>query len=296
MTLTRLIRLGGLAGMLGGVLWAAAGLSVAELEGAAARLPGDPALRYGLARLLCGAALLLLLPALASVAARWAPASAWRPGGLCGIGLGGATLGVALALVGMALDHAPHFRWLGERNDAAAALFGFGLLNLCVGMVLVGGTGLGRRPGPSWQTAPLLLGLLGMMGLVLGRVLGGGAGFALWTLFGLSWVWLGAILRAVTPAGAPSAQEPHSAAHKRIVMLILALVISGGVFGMGPGSAVAANTCNDHSRETINTGGRNVTGSSSAMWYSGSVACAFHGPPNYAIYYVCTGGGDGCHA
>ncbi len=200
MTLTRLIRLGGLAGVVGGALWVAAALLVAELETPAVRLPGDPALRYAAARALCGAALLLLLPALVSVAARWAPGSAWRAGGLCGVGLGGAALGVALALAGLALDQMPQFRWLGERDDAAAALFGFGLLNLCAGMLLVGGTGLGHRPGPSWQTAPLLLGLLGVMGLVLGRVLGGGAGFALWMLFGLSWVWLGAILRAVTPA------------------------------------------------------------------------------------------------
>lgn len=193
MASARLIRRGDQAGVLGGVCWMAAGLLAAGLP------PSEPTLRYILVKLLTVAALLLLSPSLIGLHLRWRCPQQRGADALGRVGMVGGLAGVCCALLGLALDQRETWLDLGLRGDWPAALFGFGLLNLCVGLLLLGAGARRAAQAPGWQSLPLLIGLLGLQGLVLHRSMGEQAVLLVWMLFGLSWSWMSLALRLSAP-------------------------------------------------------------------------------------------------
>lgn len=87
--------------------------------------------------------------------------------------------------------------WLGVDDAYILAAPGYrafriGLLVAAVGAVLLGVSALKDRTLPSWTVPPFLAAALG--GLMAFAVDLGTTGAALWALFGLGWVWLGAVV------------------------------------------------------------------------------------------------------
>ena len=65
-------------------------------------------------------------------------------------------------------------------------------VGVLAGAVLLGVSALKDRTLPSWTVPPFLAAALG--GLIAFAVDLGSTGAALWALFGLGWVWLGAVV------------------------------------------------------------------------------------------------------
>lgn len=87
--------------------------------------------------------------------------------------------------------------WLGVDDTFILTAPGYrafriGLLVAAVGAVLLGVSALKDRTLPSWTVPPFLAAALG--GLIAFAVDLGSTGAALWALFGLGWVWLGAVV------------------------------------------------------------------------------------------------------
>lgn len=195
MTAQLLIRRSEHASIVGGICWMAAGLIV-MLPTFAQGVFSYLELRYTAGKLLTAAALLLFWLGLAGFHQRWRSSGPRPRGSLGRVGVTGAVLGVACGLAGIFLDDQTAWIWLGGRTDLAAALLGFGLLNLCIGLLLVGAGAMRECPGSGWQSLPLVIGAFGLLGLLFNRSLNETAGLMVWMLFGLSWTWLGLILRA----------------------------------------------------------------------------------------------------
>lgn len=193
MASARLIRRGEQAGVLGGVCWMAAGIL------AAGQPPCEPALRYSLVKLLAAAALLLLGLSALALHLRWRCPHQRSADALGRVGAVGGLAGVGCALLGIALDRRATWLGLALRADPPAALFGFGLLNLCVGLLLLGAGARRTASSPGWQSLPLLIGLLGLLGLLLHRSMDEPALLLVWMLFGLSWSWMSLALRLSAP-------------------------------------------------------------------------------------------------
>lgn len=70
--------------------------------------------------------------------------------------------------------------------------FRIGLLVAAAGAILLGVSALKDRTVPSWTVPPFLAAAMG--GLIAFAVDLGSTGAALWALFGLGWVWLGAVV------------------------------------------------------------------------------------------------------
>lgn len=87
--------------------------------------------------------------------------------------------------------------WLGLDDTfiltaPAYHAFRVGLVVAAVGAVLIGVSALQDRPVPAWTVPPFLAAAMG--GLIAFVVDLGATGAMLWALFGLGWVWLGAVV------------------------------------------------------------------------------------------------------
>ena len=87
--------------------------------------------------------------------------------------------------------------WLGVDDTFILAAPGYrafriGLLVAAAGAVVLGVSALRDRTVPSWTVPPFMAAALG--GLLAFAVDLGATGAMLWALFGLGWVWLGAVV------------------------------------------------------------------------------------------------------
>ncbi len=103
---------------------------------------------------------------------------------------------VALGLALVAAGNVGQF-WLGVDDVFILAAPGYrafriGLLVAAAGSVVLGVSALKDRTVPSWTVPPFLAAAMG--GLIAFAVDLGSTGAALWALFGLGWVWLGAVV------------------------------------------------------------------------------------------------------
>jgi len=173
----------GVALLAGGALWLLSGVrapaAATSVSGASFSLDIGP---YTLAP-----AVLLLLVGLAGLAARRS-AALGKPG-LLGLGMIGAG---CIAVSGAALAGS-------GRGDSALAP---GLLLLSAGLLVVGSRLMLERAQCGWQALPLLLGLLGLL-LPMGAGVHGTPGLATWLVFGIGWVWMGAVALAEALEPAP---------------------------------------------------------------------------------------------
>ncbi len=187
MTSSSLIRLSGLASVLGGLWWALAMayhgvremLMVSEETDAIEKLSVLP--------------LLLLVMGLVGFHATQAERSGWL--GWTGFLI--TFIGFAVALVGAIGD-----LWFALATGGP--IFFVGFVIVFVGLVLLGSATLRAKVLPRWRWLPFIMGLLGLVLFVSGSIVGG-LGFVLWllvswflvwALFGTGWVLLGFMLWA----------------------------------------------------------------------------------------------------
>lgn len=166
----------------GGVLWALTpmGISLAE-----ERLPGGS---DGFWQLFAAAPLLLLIGVAGLHLRRLTGAGGWLRWAAALVALAGFAL-VAAGNVGQF--------WLGVDDSfilsaPAYRAFRLGLLVAAAGAVVLGVSALRGGTIPSWTVPPFLAAALGgFVGFVTDL---GATGAMLWALFGLGWVWLGAVV------------------------------------------------------------------------------------------------------
>lgn len=166
----------------GGALWALTPMGVTL---AASRLPSG---EEGFWQLFSSAPLLLLVGVIGLHLRRLT--------GSGGLLRWASLLVVAAGLLMVAGGNIGQF-WLGVDDTYILTAPGYrafriGLLVAAAGAVLLGVSALKDRTLPSWTVPPFLVAALG--GLMAFAVDLGSTGAALWALFGLGWVWLGAVV------------------------------------------------------------------------------------------------------
>lgn len=168
------------AGVVGSVLWVGSGMLRFADDLGLSRPPDIPAWLGPALLLLALGSWLLPLAQLYRHGAFSAPRSSQF-----GFLLACAGLGLALAYAALQL--------LSRAGDAMLPLLGIGIALLDAGLVVIG-SGLLQSVRPrSWQSLPLMIGLLGLF-LPLGAGVRGAPGLAVWIVFGLGWAWLGLVL------------------------------------------------------------------------------------------------------
>jgi hypothetical protein len=192
---SRLIRLSGLAAILGGVLWIAVRVLV---------LLEPPPFSYDAYNRMFVAPLLLLLVGLLGLSVR-------RAGGrrrLARTGIVMAFAGCALLIAGNAAEFwlvlvqsKPNANaayqsgaeevWIG--SEIGWILFLLGFLILSIGLVLFGVAAVRANELPRWRALPLMVGVAGLTAFLFGPFLVAAADLLL-TLIGVGWILLGYIL------------------------------------------------------------------------------------------------------
>ncbi len=203
---SRLIRLGGLAAILGGVLWIAVRVLV---------LLQPPPFSYDAYNRIFVAPLLLLLVGLLGLSVR----SAGGRGRLARTGTIAALVGCALLIAGnvaefwlVLVQSKPNANaayqsgaeevWIG--SEIGWMLFLLGFLILSIGLVLFGVAAVRANEPPRWRALPLMIGVAGLIAFLFGPFLVAVADLLL-TLIGVGWILLGYLLRSARSA---SARQP----------------------------------------------------------------------------------------
>lgn len=172
-------RLGGLAAVVGGLLWAA-GAYVGGTQGGTQG--GDP----GLSETLFFASTPLLLAGIFGMYARYGRET--RGMGRTGFAQAAAGLLLLALALGAGL-------FAGVEGSAGATFFG--LIILALGLSLVGMESLKHRLLPRWNALPLAMGLLLPLATVAAPV--GTVRLVLSVLFGIAWLPLGALIFSGRP-------------------------------------------------------------------------------------------------
>lgn len=172
----------GIALILGGALWLLSSIRISA-TGSITSLSLD------IGPYLLAPAALLLLAGLAGLAAP--RIAALGKSGVFGLAVAAAGC-IAVAGAGLAGS---------GRGDSALAP---GLVLLCAGLLILGSRLMLWHAGHGWQALPLLLGLLGLL-LPMGAGVHGAPGLVSWLVFGLGWLWMGAI--ELAEGGEPAAER-----------------------------------------------------------------------------------------